>query len=144
MWLFVNFVTNVLKSWMNDHDFLWVCACFKWVCQFLGNKKGLPFFWGNNWAFSCHIHSPVCHNLLLSTECSRISYECSTFFGAVSLYVLPYPFCSRDHSYFFWHTPVHYNKCYKKSSECACFRKSLPPFLWHTAVINCHVHLCEY
>ena len=29
---------------MNDHDFVCVCAYFKWMCQFLGQKKGLPFF----------------------------------------------------------------------------------------------------
>ncbi len=135
LWLFVLFPRNVLKSGMNDRDFVCVCAYFKWLCQFLGQKKGLPFFFGKNWPFSCHIHSHVWHNLSFSTECSRITYECSKFCGDMSFYVLPYPFWLRDHSlfplslcqiynvfsviimhkslwdlahsYFFWHTPVH-------------------------------------
>ena len=48
LWLFVLFLRTVLKSGMNYHDFVCVCAYFKWLCQFLGQKKGLyPFFFWN-------------------------------------------------------------------------------------------------
>ncbi len=120
MWSFVFDLQTVLKSGMNAHAFVCVCAYFKWLGQFLGPKKGLPFFPQNNCPFSCRIHSHhVWHNLLFSTVCSRISYECSTCFGDRE--------CSKWVCHFtFFHTHLDYVIIPYYPSVCAKYIMCLP------------------